>query len=206
MKQSPQAGFTLIEVLVTLVIVSILAAYAAPNISAMIEKNRIRTHLNAFASSLLLARSEAALRGFNVTLCASDIHSYTFESTPETTLFCDPLASDFSKGWVVFIDYIGDGQRSPLFVDSNGDGFADTRETVLFVSEPIGNDQDADRLIIEVSGSNANFAKSISYDSLGQVNGNASFDIRKANSDVVLGKISLNSTGRPRTCLDKDCL
>ena len=61
-------GFTLIEMMVVIGIVAILAAFAAPNMGAMIKRQRIKTAAFDVFASLTFARSEAIKRNTTVTL------------------------------------------------------------------------------------------------------------------------------------------
>ncbi|WP_292743448.1 pilus assembly FimT family protein, partial [Methylophaga sp. UBA3595] len=61
-------GFTLIELMITLVVVIILVSIAAPSFNAMIRDNRLATEANNFLGSLQLAKSEAIRRGVQVTM------------------------------------------------------------------------------------------------------------------------------------------
>jgi len=87
-----QKGFTLIELFVTLIIVSILLTIAVPNFNAFMKANLLATTTNKLVTSLNLARSEAINRGGRVTICKSD-----------DGLACKALGN-WSQGWIVFTD------------------------------------------------------------------------------------------------------
>ena len=89
-----QFGFTLIELMVTLVIAAILVSIAVPNMRTFIQNGRLSTQVNDFISDITLARSEAIKRGTNVALCAS---------TSGTA--CPALASStWGIGHMIFVD------------------------------------------------------------------------------------------------------
>jgi type IV fimbrial biogenesis protein FimT len=66
------AGFTLVELMVTLAVVGVLAAVAAPAMTALISGNRLSGASGEMAASLQLARSEAIRRNARVSICASE--------------------------------------------------------------------------------------------------------------------------------------
>lgn len=66
LKFRSQAGFTLVEMVVVLVIVAILAAVAMPSLSSALANQRLRAAATDLVSALLLARSEAIKRGAQV--------------------------------------------------------------------------------------------------------------------------------------------
>ena len=66
------AGFTLVELMVTLAVAAILMAIAIPNFTALINGNRLTSTANELVSSLQLARSEALRRNTQVRVCRSD--------------------------------------------------------------------------------------------------------------------------------------
>ncbi|SNC76540.1 type IV fimbrial biogenesis protein FimT [Marinobacter sp. es.048] len=99
------SGFTLLELIVTIIILAIVAAYAVPSFRETVLNNRLTAQVNEVSSLIAYARSEASkLQAGVVTACAStDSASCSGNAAWET-------------GWIVFTDF--DGDRS---VD-NGDG------------------------------------------------------------------------------------
>ncbi|MBO6812529.1 MULTISPECIES: GspH/FimT family pseudopilin [Marinobacter] len=98
-------GFTLLELIVTIIILAIVAAYAVPSFRETVLNNRLTAQVNEVSSLIAYARSEASkLQNGVVTACAStDSASCSGNAAWET-------------GWIIFSDF--DGDRS---VD-NGDG------------------------------------------------------------------------------------
>ncbi|MCK5385592.1 MAG: GspH/FimT family pseudopilin [Gammaproteobacteria bacterium] len=87
-------GFTLIELIVTLAVVSIVLVTGIPALTQMTDNNRLVTQINSIAGSLALARSEAIKSATTVTLCVS---------TNGTS--CDGTdATNWENGWLVFTD------------------------------------------------------------------------------------------------------
>ncbi len=66
------AGFTLIDLIVALVVAGVLSTVAVPSMRNFIQDARITTDTNELVLSLGLARSEAIERYTTVSLCASD--------------------------------------------------------------------------------------------------------------------------------------
>ncbi len=64
-------GFTAIELLVTIAILAVLAAIAAPSFTPLIERWRVRQVAEDLQSTLYFARSEAIKRSGGITIDAS---------------------------------------------------------------------------------------------------------------------------------------
>lgn len=62
-RSSPHLGFTLIELMVTIAVLAILVAMAAPSFRSILEAQRMRAAAFDLMADLTLARSEALKRG-----------------------------------------------------------------------------------------------------------------------------------------------
>lgn len=94
------AGYTMMELLMSLTIAAILAAIAIPGFKYVTSSNRIATEVNGLLGDMLFARSEAVKEGQTVTLCAS-----------VDGLNCSGAGNNWQGGWIVFLDTNGDKVR-----------------------------------------------------------------------------------------------
>lgn len=90
-------GFTLVELLITVAILAIIVTMALPSFSSTLRSNRVTTQANGMVAALASARAESVVRSRHVTICAADVAA---EGLPAA---CGE-ASDWSKGWVIFVD------------------------------------------------------------------------------------------------------
>jgi type IV fimbrial biogenesis protein FimT len=102
MINAKENGFTLIELMITLVVVSILLAAAVPYLGDFTRNNRLVSQTNHFVTAVQLARSEAVKRGVNTVICPS---------SNQTS--CSGNAADWQNGWLVFSDYNLNGSLEP---------------------------------------------------------------------------------------------
>ena len=86
------AGFTLLELIVTLALAAIIITVAVPAFQETMRRNRRATQANDLVSALSLARSEAIKRGEMVTICRSS------DQTDCTA------GANWEDGWLVFVD------------------------------------------------------------------------------------------------------
>ena len=89
-KYKLKQGFTLVELLITMVVAAILLSIAAPNFSDAMLNSRQTVKINELMSSLRLARSEAIKRATRTSVCARG---------PNQT-----CGTDWSEGFIAFID------------------------------------------------------------------------------------------------------
>jgi type IV fimbrial biogenesis protein FimT len=83
----PQAGFTLIELMMSVVVLAILATIGLPAFSELIASQRARAAASALHDSLLLARSEAIKRNASTTLKTSNLaNGWTIETVALPTV------------------------------------------------------------------------------------------------------------------------
>jgi len=101
-----QAGFTLVELLVTVTVAIILLAVGIPAYNGMVANNRTVSQINFLATAFNLARSEAVSLNQSVTACANA----SATNTAAATLACGG-AGNWANGWFVFEDNNANGVR-----------------------------------------------------------------------------------------------
>lgn len=112
-------GFTIIELMLTITVMSILMAVAVPSFLDTVRRNRIVAQNNEFISSLNLARSEALKRSGSVSVCASADQATCSGTT------------NWSTGWIVFSDLDADGDKDP---DPDGNPTTDDGDGLLLAT------------------------------------------------------------------------
>ena len=95
------SGFTLYELLITIVIIGIVLAFGIPNFGVFTQNSRIASTANDMHSSFYLGRSEAARSKSNITICAS-------ANSMDAAADC---GGTFDGGWIIFVDLDGNIQR-----------------------------------------------------------------------------------------------
>jgi len=84
MNRQKNAGFTLLEAMITVAIIGIIAALAVPSYQDMIERNRLKQAVESLKSDMQFARTEAIKRSANVTLTLTAGWSYTITTAGNT--------------------------------------------------------------------------------------------------------------------------
>ncbi|MDP9140636.1 MAG: GspH/FimT family pseudopilin [Pseudomonadota bacterium] len=112
------AGFTLLELVITIVILSILLTMAVPSFRDFMASRATTAQINDLAGSIRLARAEAIKRGFPVSICSST------DADSDAPSCADD--AEWSTGWVIFSD-------------RNADGTIDDTDTVVRVQPGYSN-------------------------------------------------------------------
>lgn len=96
----PSRGFTIIELMVTVTVLAVLLALAAPSFAALLRQWRLSTTVETFAGDLRLARSTAIRTSRPVVLCVRNANQ------------CG-TGTDWTDGWLMFSDLNDNGNLNP---------------------------------------------------------------------------------------------
>jgi len=88
------AGVTMIELLIVVLIGAVLAVIAAPSLQSVLRSTRQNSAMGELLSDLNFARGEAIKRNSRVLLCARDSAGTN----------CETSSPDWTRGWVVCIE------------------------------------------------------------------------------------------------------
>ncbi|MFS2205526.1 GspH/FimT family pseudopilin [Variovorax sp. Varisp36] len=104
-------GFTLIEMMVTVVLLSILMALAFPAMNEWIRNSRIRTVADALQNGLRLAQTEALRRS------RQTVFSLTADTNPSDGLTAVANGANWS---VNFVPLLTGEENAPTFIEGGG--------------------------------------------------------------------------------------
>jgi type IV fimbrial biogenesis protein FimT len=84
-------GFSLIELIITLTVVGILVALAAPGMQRMFSDNRLTTQINDLLADISLSRSEAIKRNTSTGMCVTAANGTSCVTS-----------GNWANGWLVY--------------------------------------------------------------------------------------------------------
>lgn len=131
-RSSKPAGFTLVELMVTVAVLAILLAIATPSFTSIINGNRLASGANELVASLQLARSEAVKRNRSVAICRS--------TDGATCVAAAGAAGDAWAGWITVVDATDELLRT------------NTAKQPLQVSVSPGIRSNVDRVVFRADG------------------------------------------------------
>ena len=88
------SGFTLVEMMITVFIMSVLVSFAFPAMKEAVRSYQLTSKANNVANILNHARSEAAKRGLRVTICSST----------DGASCAGANQNNWHQGWIMFVD------------------------------------------------------------------------------------------------------
>lgn len=112
------AGFTLLEAMIVVSIISILVVLGVPSFQGLMASRTVQSHVDDLAGSIRLARAEAIKRGIPVTVCRT--------ANPSAAAPSCASGADWVTGWLVFAD------RNPR-------GTVDANDTLIRVQQGYAN-------------------------------------------------------------------
>lgn len=127
MNTRQQYGFTLWELLMTLLVAGILLGIGVPNIMEF-QRNGVMTGTaNDLVTALLAARTEAVKRQLPVTLCLAN------DPTVANPVCQPAAAANSTRGFFVFVDENGnlDANGVPILDATDGNAVLDAGEVIL---------------------------------------------------------------------------
>lgn len=149
-----QRGFSLLELVVTLMIVIILAAIAAPSMREMNINSVVKSNANDLVTALNLARAEAVKRGSDVAVVAQGgdwNDGWQIETTGvvETLISHPPITEDYR----VLAAPTGPGSLSRVVFTATG-ALRDATAYNFSVCRPTAHPGDANsrRIIVSATG------------------------------------------------------
>lgn len=101
-RHDAERGFTLYELLITLLVVGVVLALGVPNMAEFTQNSRMTASANDMHAAFQLARTESARAKTNITICAS---SNSLAATPTCT-------GTWNQGYIVFVDTDGNVARA----------------------------------------------------------------------------------------------
>lgn len=132
-----QAGVTLVELLIVVVLAAILMSIGVPSYKYVTNSNRMSTEINSLLGDLQYARSEAVREGQYVTVCVAQ------STNPASPSCAASGTATWQNGWIIFADV-------------NNNGTIDASEPVLRIQNALTS---SDTLVASPATSTITFEK-----------------------------------------------
>lgn len=183
--RTKQDGFTLLELVITLIILGIMLGIGLPAMTKMIQGTGVREAANTLVRDFNIARSQASDLNQNITLC---------RRTSGTT---NCRGAGTGNGWNT-VGWV-------IFLDNDQNAVPDVAGEFIRITDPITT------VTIDHNGTNGNvFNGSVRFAPDGTIR-DSNFDLAEVNFDIcplspsVTGRtIDLNNRGNVRTSIAED--
>lgn len=126
------AGISIVELVVSLAVVSILATTGVPAFSNFIQSNRLSESAYDVLETIQLARSEAVKRRSRVVLCRS-------ANPTLATPTCGGSANTWTTGWLVFASGDSNNTYEPATDTLLGIGLVDSPHVTIITNSTSNN-------------------------------------------------------------------
>jgi type IV fimbrial biogenesis protein FimT len=177
------SGFTLLELLVTIVIGGILLAVGLPSMNRFALKSAESKAATELLSALAQARSEAVARNGTVTICRRDF--YSTDAFPR----CAAAGGSWAQGWIVYQD--ADGTYDGTEPDAGTD--------IVAVFDPVGEtsptgDGDAFQVVASLT-----FPSHMQFLPSGRAGEIARFTVCESTGRLTARQLDVEMSGRVST-------
>ena len=118
MKEYPQKGFTIIELLLAVALMTVIVSLAAPGLGDFLDRRSVEAQSIEIADMFSSARARALSRGETVSVCWNNSSSAITETSPAVSIPSGEIivvATAESNKILFSLEYTGDD----LFVDDN---------------------------------------------------------------------------------------
>ncbi|WP_070990124.1 GspH/FimT family pseudopilin [Halofilum ochraceum] len=156
----PFRGFTLVELMVTLIIIAVVLSIAVPNFRDFIQDSRATAEANNIVGALNLARSEAIKRSETVSVCAS---------SDQAT--CNG-GGDWDQGWIVFVGDSSSLDEVLRVWEAPGDAVTVGSDVGTFSFDSLGEAEagDGESIDVDFDACTEPWARRIGINAAGRVN------------------------------------
>lgn len=155
-KVNTQEGVTLIELMISIAILSIILFIGVPSFQSTLESSKARAITNDLAGAFQLARSEALKRRVDVTVCISNQNQDGCNNN-----------GDWNDGWLILTS---DGDQvirvwEGISSAANGNGITSTSSQIAFTRTGFSKNAAVHEMIIDI----VNHERCIRINRIGQV-------------------------------------
>lgn len=183
--QASQRGFSLVEIVVTIAVLSLLLFAAMPSIGAWMDNTRIRNVADSLQNGLQVARGEAVRRNEEVSLWL-----VALEDPSQLDNQC--TLSSASGSWVVSV-------FSPFRHCADPVSTVDAPRIVT--GRPVGGN--GARVVVSALGADGTGATSITFNGFGRVTNAGAIrqiDVSGASDNTRNLRIAVSAAGQVRVC------